>query len=139
MINRVEVVMLIDDNRLTNSLNERTLLETDMIDEIIMADSAEDALEQLRLRKDNNLKLPDLIFLDIIMPRMSGWEFLDTYREMFGEIAARSVIMLTSSPDVSHLLECTVRPEVNDFVIKPLTDVECKRILQQHVQLSRYQ
>lgn len=139
MNNRVEVVMLIDDNRLTNSLNERTLLETDMISEIILAHDAEEALEQLQMRKLKNLKLPDLIFLDIIMPRMSGWEFLEKYREMFGEIASRSVIMLTSSPDVSHLLECTVHPEVQDFIIKPLTDVETKRILRQHAQLSRYE
>lgn len=131
--------MLVDDNQLTNTLNERTLIETNMVREVVVKNSVDDALIYLRSRKRDNQALPDIIFLDIIMPRSNGWDFLQLYKEEFGQPRPNSVVMLTSSADVNHLMECAIHPEIQDFVIKPLTDVETKRILTQYCNFSRFQ
>lgn len=131
--------MLVDDNQLTNTLNERTLIETSMVREVVVKNSVDDALIYLRSRKRDDQALPDIIFLDIIMPRSNGWDFLQLYKEEFGQPRPNSVVMLTSSADVNHLMECAIHPEIQDFVIKPLTDVETKRILTQYCNFSRFQ
>ncbi len=135
----IQHVLLIDDNPLTNEINERTLISTKLVQKVSIASDAEQAIKLLLDLKKAGESLPELIFLDIIMPGIDGWEFLDLMQTRLGSIRRNSVVMLTSSPDVSHLLQCSLRPEIMDFVIKPLTDFECARILEQYIHQSRFE
>jgi response regulator of citrate/malate metabolism len=139
MDNQVNLIMLVDDNQLTNTINERILMETKKVRRVLLCKSAENAIDQLIDLQKSNQAMPDIIFLDIVMPKSNGWEFLDLYKEHFGMFKPNSVVMLTSSADVSHLIECTLHPEIQDFIIKPLTDVETHRIIKQHTQLTRFE
>lgn len=73
---RFECIMLIDDNKVDNFFHERVIKKNDISENIIIKESGEEAL--LYLNEKNSLK-PELIFLDINMPGMNGWEFILEY------------------------------------------------------------
>ncbi|GGB81039.1 response regulator [Flavobacterium suaedae] len=70
--------MLIDDNKVDNFFHERIIKKNDAADTIVVKESGEEALTYLNT--NTNLK-PDVILLDINMPGMSGWDFIEEYIE----------------------------------------------------------
>jgi CheY-like chemotaxis protein len=69
----------------------------------------------------NPADFPDIIFLDINMPDMDGWDFLAHFKNF--PIDARTkckVVMLTSSIDIFDIRKARVYKEVIDYIIKPL-------------------
>ena len=72
---RYSKVMLIDDNSLDNFINKKLLESNGFTDETEAFESAEKALEKLKSSATD--ELPDVIFLDIMMPGMDGFQFLD--------------------------------------------------------------
>src|SRR5690349_10546394 len=94
MKKKLNCVMLIDDNEDDNFFHKIVLKETGIAEYIKVAESGFEALDFL---KQEN-KIPELIFLDINMPKMNGWEFLEEYRKLNDEQKARVIIiMLTTS------------------------------------------
>ena len=76
---------------------------------------------------------PDLIFLDINMPAMDGWEFLDRYRELPREKKADTVlIMLTTSLNPDDEKRTLAIPEVSGFEHKPLNQIRLESLLQKY-------
>lgn len=73
---------------------------------------------------------PDLIFLDINMPRMNGWEFLDRYRNLDPNHKAKVIIiMLTTSLNPADVFRSSHIPEISEFETKPLTQKKLETIL----------
>ena len=82
MKDKVGIVMLVDDNDTDNFINKRVIELTGFANDIIVKNSGKSALEYLENEKDNLEKLPDLIFLDINMPMLDGWEFLSSLSKL---------------------------------------------------------
>jgi len=94
---QLNCILLIDDDEPTNFLNKLTLEQAGCATHIRIAPSGQAALDYLRGGSDEYPR-PDLIFLDINMPAMDGWEFLAQYRSLPQEKKADTVlIMLTTS------------------------------------------
>ena len=70
--------MLIDDDDDDNFFHQMVLNEVDVANKVQVAESAFEALDYLREGK----QIPELIFLDINMPKMNGWEFLNEYKKL---------------------------------------------------------
>ena len=68
--------MLIDDNKIDNFFHERIIKKYDAAEKIIVKESGEDALAYLNT---NESIKPNIIFLDVNMPGMSGWDFIEEY------------------------------------------------------------
>ena len=118
MHNQLNCVLLIDDNDDDNFYHELVLRETDITKQIHVSETALKALKFL----ETTSTVPELIFLDINMPRVNGWEFLDRYRELDTEKkAAVVIIMLTTSINPVDKKRADAIPEVNGFESKPLT------------------
>ena len=73
--------MLIDDDEPTNYIHERIIEEVGCTEKIVAIQSGRRALDYLTSKTDGAYPQPDLIFLDINMPAMTGWGFLEKYSE----------------------------------------------------------
>lgn len=114
---------MIDDDEPTNYLNRATLEETGCADRIEVAQSGQTALDYLRKSgEDASLPIPNLIFLDINMPAMDGWEFLNCYEELKKTQRAEVVVvMLTTSLNPEDEIRANSIPSISGFRCKPLT------------------
>jgi len=109
-------VMLVDDDEASNFLSETILSDMQAAEEIAVA---EDGLAATSLIK--NASCPDIIFLDIRMPRMDGFDFLE-YLSKLGCCQKTKVIMLTSSPRKEDKEKALQYKNVLDYFEKPLTE-----------------
>ncbi len=112
-------ILLIDDDEPTNFYHSMMIEESGLCSNIHVKDSAVEALKWL---KDEANPIPDLIFLDINMPIMNGWEFLDEYKS-FPEVKKADivVIMLTTSLNPNDKERANQMQEISSFMNKPLT------------------
>ena len=121
-------ILLIDDDEPTNFLNRLTLEQTGCSKTIHVAQSGEEALDFLQ-----NTQRPDLIFLDVNMPAMDGWEFLERYRSLpFDRKADIVLIMLTTSLNPDDELRTRAIPEVSGFENKPLSRQRVEQLLEKY-------
>jgi len=116
---RYKTCLLIDDNYIDNFITTKMLQSNNFAEKIVTAQSAEDAIEWLRI---GTVK-PDVIFLDIRMPIMSGFEFLEAYDKLSvankGDI---KIFMLSSSLDPKDIKQSMVNKHVCQFINKPITN-----------------
>lgn len=125
-------VLLIDDDEPTNFLNKLTLEQTGVVRNIRIATSGQAALDYLR-GTTNECPRPDLIFLDINMPAMDGWEFLGQYRTLPAEKKTDTVlIMLTTSLNPDDEMRTRAIPEVSGFEHKPLNQVNLEKLMRKY-------
>lgn len=116
---KVHRTMLIDDMDIDQKLYQRVLQRSGLIEEILPFSYADEALEFLRADASRPI---DLIFLDINMPRMTGFEFLEMATRELGDTFAHVVIvMLTTSLDPEDRKRAAEYSVVSDFINKPLT------------------
>lgn len=123
-----QTVMVVDDSA-CDLLFTRIMLERCGAGfEVLQMESASEALRQLQ----EDWSGIGLILLDINMPRMNGWEFLEAYGALAsGRAAHPTVVMLTSSPDPDDRARAQSCPLVSGYVEKPLD-------LMQAAALARY-
>jgi len=124
MKQKLNCVLLIDDDEPTNFLNNMFIEQADCAEHIKIVCGGTEALEYLSESEEseNSEPYPDLIFLDINMPAMDGWEFLDKYKKIKKENNGKTVIiMLTTSLNPDDIIKAYEIPEISGFENKPLT------------------
>jgi CheY-like chemotaxis protein len=129
---KIKNVMLIDDNPNDNFFHQRVLSKFDKSIHVQVNEDAVSALEQLKEPSDAGTK-PDIIFLDINMPIMNGWEFLEEYKKLVPEKQIDLIIiMLTTSDNPADIVKVKEYNFVSDFRTKPLTMEMIKEIEEQY-------
>ena len=114
--------MLVDDNLHDNFFHEREIKKNNSSTIVITKVTGMDALKYLKSKKDSKDMQPDLIFLDINMPGMNGWEFLEEYNRLAKELQSQViVIMLTTSDNPDDEARAKTWNFVSDYITKPLT------------------
>ena len=109
--------LLIDDNYIDNFVTRKILEGSNFAESIIVVRSANEAIESLR----DGLIKPDVIFLDVRMPLMSGFEFLDAYDKLDIYKDHIKIFMLSSSLDPLDMRKSSDNKYVTHFIHKPLT------------------
>lgn len=122
MKKELKCIMLIDDDKSDNFFHEREIKKADLSTSVIIKDSAIDALDYLKAMNEKNDLQPDLIFLDINMPKMNGWEFLIEFSQLDRLIQVNTMIMiLTTSNNVTDRFRAKAWSFVLEYLTKPLT------------------
>lgn len=121
-MNSIKNLLLVDDDEIFTFLTKRTIEETQLVDQIKIFDNGQDALEFLAGTADHKELLPEIIFLDINMPILDGWGFLEEFillKHSLGKKITIFIITTSISPfDIERANNIT---EVSDYIIKPLT------------------
>jgi CheY-like chemotaxis protein len=127
MNQKLKSVLLIDDDEPTNFFSSLLIEDAGCAEHIQIAESGQTALSLL---KDSAIPTPDLIFLDINMPAMDGWEFLERYKQLPKDSQSKIVIiMLTTSLNPDDREKASKIKEISGFETKPLTPELIDRVL----------
>ncbi len=115
---RYKTCLLIDDNYIDNFVTRKILESGNFAEKIIVQQSPQDALTALQ----QGLVKPDVIFLDIRMPAMTGFEFLEEYDKLDLNLENPvKIFMLSSSLDPTDMHNSRNSRHVAQFIHKPLT------------------
>ena len=113
---------LIDDDEIFVFLTQKTILKTPFKGKVSVFTNGKAALEGLKAVLGNKELLPDIIFLDLAMPVMDGWGFLDEFISMKHKFEDTITIYIVSSSVSPHeIIKAKGMAEVLDFIIKPVS------------------
>ncbi len=119
---------MIDDEPVDQWLYRRTIEQSGLVEELHQFTSGQDALDFLEARPGDSI---DAILLDVRMPEMNGFEFLDAATAQLGDrFAAVVVIMLTTSLDPKDRARAEQLELVKDYLNKPLTSEGLTRVVE---------
>jgi CheY-like chemotaxis protein len=128
MKKKLNYILLIDDNASDNRYHKIVLEELDVAERVVSFIDGFEAIQSLM----GEGVLPDLIFLDINMPKMNGWEFLEKYKQLGFGNQNPVVSMLTTSENPADLKRAEEIKEVKAFIVKPLSEVRFNEIIELH-------
>lgn len=123
---KVNCILLIDDNRADNEFHKINIRKAGVSDNVKIANGGEKALDYLDACAKNDHSVespkPNIIYLDINMPGMDGFEFLQEYAKLDERLKSQVVIiMLTTSLNPDDQKRAMAFNEVTEFQNKPLT------------------
>lgn len=117
---RFALTYVVDDDEIFVFVLRKLLEKSDHFDEVINIGNGSEAIEMLNNQYHKNGQLPELIFLDLNMPILDGWHFLDAIEQL--EFKDRLEIhVISSSIDTREIEKAKAYPAVKSFVSKPVT------------------
>ncbi|QOI98736.1 MAG: response regulator [Flammeovirgaceae bacterium] len=122
---KYRTVMLIDDNEIDNLINQKMIEAASITENIYTHTGAKSAIEFLRNMERLDVAdkvLPDIIFLDIDMPLMDGFQFLEEFEKLSNTAKKKcKIVMLTSSINPQDFSRSKKYENVKLYLNKPLT------------------
>ncbi len=134
MKRKLNCILLVDDNSNDNYFHKIILNKMDIVNRI---DVVLNGVEALAYLKKENQTPPELIFLDINMPKMNGWGFLELYKHLPAHQKANVVIViLTTSVNLDDIKKAKEIEEVTGIETKPLSEKTMTKILNQYFKVK---
>lgn len=125
-------VLLIDDDETANFMNKRTLRKMHLAEDVIVTTNGDEAIKYLSTTKKVGAAVPDIILLDLDMPIMDGWAFLEAYDKLrLVDPQATVVVILSTSLRYSDIKLAEQHPLVASMLSKPLRKSELEQVLKQ--------
>ena len=126
----IKNLFLVDDDEIFAFLTKRTIEETHLVDQIKIFSNGQDAIDFLEKAAGNKDLLPEVILLDIHMPILDGWGFLEEFILLQPSIGKKITIYVVSTSISPFDLERAKDiSEVSDYIIKPITKTGLINIL----------
>ena len=122
-------LMLVDDNEFDQMMYKRIVDRSGVVANLLQFTDPAKALDHLR---DPATDMPSLVLLDINMPKIDGFEFLDIVTNDLGTRMCPVIVMLTTSLDPRDEERARKHDVVRDFYNKPLTDVLLHKLAAEH-------
>ena len=115
-------VFIVDDDPIHQRIAQIMIGKHELFDEFDSYTEAEFAIEYLKQNMDNSAGLPDVILLDLNMPVVDGWDFLEAFEKFQSDLSKQiRVFIVTSSVDEKDRLRSQTFSFVKGFISKPLS------------------
>jgi len=129
-MNKIKILFFVDDDEVFTFLTTDIIEQTNLVDRIKIFENGLDAINFLKENKDTLEELPEIIFLDLSMPIMNGWQFLDEYRKLSPKIGKKIMIyVFSSSISPDDIERAKTISEVADYIIKPINNDKLIEVL----------
>ena len=130
MENNKPSVLIVDDDQVYRFAATKTIESTGIADRVDECNNGLDALNFITHAIYSYSKLPDIIFLDINMPVMDGWEFLEAYGSIISKLSKPiRIYIVSSSVDNNDVLRSKQFKHVIGYVVKPVYKDKFSEIL----------
>lgn len=123
---------IVDDDDVFQFLTIKAIKKIDDDLKVVAFSDGEKACTYLKENTDNPQRLPDVILLDINMPYMDGWSFIEEYIRLKPKLEKTIYIyMISSSVDPVDIERAERISEISDYIIKPVTTDALAQIIEQ--------
>lgn len=136
MPNKTGKVLLIDDNDIDLKINFRIIKLSNFFEEIVLCQSGQEGIDYINKNLNTPDLWPDFILLDIQMPEMDGFEFLEIYKNFPKDFLNHcKLAILSSTLDFGDIKKAEANPFVLKLLKKPLYPSELQELLNKHTTL----
>lgn len=119
---KIKTLCLVDDDDIFQLITQRVIQQTNLVDSIKIFSNGLDAMIFLKSVAQNAAQLPEIILLDLNMPVMDGWEFLEEFTLLKPRLEKKiTIYVVSSSIAPSDIERAEAINEVTDYIIKPIT------------------
>jgi CheY-like chemotaxis protein len=120
-MNAVKNIFIVDDDMIYQLFTQKIIENLDDAINIQLFNDGEEAFNALKKGITSGLDLPDIVLLDINMPIMDGWEFMDEYVKIKHQLAKEVRIYIVSSSIAdSDLNRARMHEDIVDYISKPI-------------------
>lgn len=127
---KTPIIALVDDDKVFQLTTLRTIQAAKLTDKILQFENGEEALTFLKQHASETENLPDYIFLDINMPFVDGWMFLDDFASLKSGLHKDiSIYMVSSSIDPRDMNRAKGNKDVREYIIKPVSKEKLIQLL----------
>lgn len=127
---KIDEICIIDDDAIAVFGLKRSAESIGISKNVLVFENGLDAFENFDLQIKNGSNLPSLIFVDLNMPVMDGWEFLTEFTKIYPKEKEMPIIfIMTSSIDVKDVEKAKAYNLEGHYLLKPVTSDVLKRIL----------
>ena len=132
LISKLNRILLIDDSEADNYIHSRVIKKEEVTEEVVIKYGVEEALDYLTTEQEGKYPNPDLIFLDINMPGLNGWDFLEEYKKLDKKYRKGVVVcMLSTSAAENEQQNISKYNEIKSYSQKPLTAEALNHIIKE--------
>ncbi|TGL35713.1 response regulator [Leptospira perdikensis] len=115
-------ICVIDDDKIYQFTTKKIISNAGIKGDVLVFSDAENALDFFHTEVQNKDQLPDIIFLDINMPFMDGWQFLDAFEKIRPQFPKSiEVFLVSSSVDIADTDRAAKIPIISGYIFKPFT------------------
>ena len=130
---KLQSILIIDDDEVNNFICSKIIEEERIANKITATLGVNEALDFIQKGLNQETSLPDLILLDLNMPVLTGWDFLDSYQKMVPQLNKDIIlVILSSSAFQDDINKAKQYKEVNAYKTKPITKQLLKDIKQEY-------
>lgn len=125
---------IVDDDEIYQYTIKKTIKSLNLANSIIAFSDGEEALNFMIENLNKDEELPDIILLDINMPIMDGFQFMEEYIKIKPKLGKKIIIyMVSSSVDIADIERAKRISEISDYIIKPIKQGRIKSIIDELV------
>ncbi|RTY95872.1 response regulator [Flavobacterium sp. GT3R68] len=118
----LKTILIVDDDEIFVYLTRKAIEQAMIVEEIKVFGNGRDAINFLKENAGNPHLLPEIILLDLSMPIMDGWQFLEEFHLIKPRVEKKIIIyIVTSSISPEDITRAKSFNEVSDYIIKPIT------------------
>jgi two-component system chemotaxis response regulator CheY len=129
-LKKIALVSIIDDDAIFQFTTKKVIESSLIVDTILQFQDGQDAIDYFLKNKTNPDKIPDLVFLDLNMPYLDGWQFLDQFTANKFTKELITIYICTSSTSQSDFDRFAKYSQLDGYLIKPITKKELTETLQ---------